>query len=343
MYRLYKFIFGKIDNQNNNNTNNSKNNKYTNKNMEQTIIKIGHYKLKNSGTKDNPVQMIRILGEAENIPNHWKTSEKNLETNQLKTISEYELLNNWEYINTSISEESKLPPLSIFDDFDDLNDFSVDIQQNQEILNNQEVSNTPIQNIQNIQNIQQIQEKQSYNLPGNLSVNYHEVIELSEEQKFIQNILNKTIGNQNIYLNFDIDLGYNFDKLKETANLLDIDKTKLIDFILLDNNIKNIINDKIKETLYNLFIGKFKTDIITEENTNILNTLEDKEIFVQTLTNPPLANEKLKKAQINHSKIIENLVVEEVNEEPNNFENKLTSEKDPRIVELMEKLSRKWL
>jgi hypothetical protein len=71
--------------------------------------------------------------------------------------------------------------------------------------------------------------------------------------------------------------------------------------------------------------------------------LEDKEIFVQTLTNPPLANEKLKKAQINHSKIIENLVVEEVNEEPNNFENKLTSEKDPRIVELMEKLSRKWL
>ena len=53
---------------------------------------------------------------------------------------------------------------------------------------------------------------------------------------------------------------------------MDIDKTKLIDFILLDNNIKNIINDKIKETLYNLFIGKFKTDIITEENTNILNT-----------------------------------------------------------------------
>lgn len=38
----------------------------------------------------------------------------------------------------------------------------------------------------------------------------------------------------------------------------------------------------------------------------ILETDEDKKIFVEAILNPPPANEKLKKAQENHKKFIEN-------------------------------------
>jgi uncharacterized protein (DUF1778 family) len=44
---------------------------------------------------------------------------------------------------------------------------------------------------------------------------------------------------------------------------------------------------------------------IINENSVILNTLEDKKIFLNAILNPPEANDKLKKAQLNHSKFLE--------------------------------------
>lgn len=44
---------------------------------------------------------------------------------------------------------------------------------------------------------------------------------------------------------------------------------------------------------------------IVNENNNILNTLEDKKIFIDAILNPPMANDKLKNAQLNHSKLVE--------------------------------------
>lgn len=43
---------------------------------------------------------------------------------------------------------------------------------------------------------------------------------------------------------------------------------------------------------------------IVSENNNILTTLEDKKLFIETILNPPVANDKLKNAQLNHSKLI---------------------------------------
>lgn len=40
--------------------------------------------------------------------------------------------------------------------------------------------------------------------------------------------------------------------------------------------------------------------------TEILKTEEDKKIFIEAVTNPPPANDKLKKAQKNYKKAIEN-------------------------------------
>lgn len=44
---------------------------------------------------------------------------------------------------------------------------------------------------------------------------------------------------------------------------------------------------------------------IVNENNNILNTLEDKKIFIEAILNPPMANDKLKRAQMNQLNFIE--------------------------------------
>jgi uncharacterized protein (DUF1778 family) len=44
---------------------------------------------------------------------------------------------------------------------------------------------------------------------------------------------------------------------------------------------------------------------IISENSKVLNTIEDKKIFLQTILNPPKPNAELKKAQDNYKKFIE--------------------------------------
>jgi uncharacterized protein (DUF1778 family) len=44
---------------------------------------------------------------------------------------------------------------------------------------------------------------------------------------------------------------------------------------------------------------------IISENSKVLNTIEDKKIFLQAILNPPKPNTELKKAQANYKKFIE--------------------------------------
>lgn len=44
---------------------------------------------------------------------------------------------------------------------------------------------------------------------------------------------------------------------------------------------------------------------IISENSKVLNTLEDKKIFLDAILNPPKANQKLKNAQLNYQKFID--------------------------------------
>lgn len=44
---------------------------------------------------------------------------------------------------------------------------------------------------------------------------------------------------------------------------------------------------------------------IISENSIVLNTIEDKKIFLNAILNPPTANAKLKKAQLNYNKFLE--------------------------------------
>ncbi|MDX6187734.1 DUF1778 domain-containing protein [Flavobacterium sp. Fl-318] len=45
---------------------------------------------------------------------------------------------------------------------------------------------------------------------------------------------------------------------------------------------------------------------IIKENETVLKTIEDKKIFIDAIINPPKANDKLKRAQANHTKFISN-------------------------------------
>ena len=43
---------------------------------------------------------------------------------------------------------------------------------------------------------------------------------------------------------------------------------------------------------------------IVSENNKVLKTVEDQKIFIEAILNPPIANDKLKNAQLKHSKFI---------------------------------------
>lgn len=60
---------------------------------------------------------------------------------------------------------------------------------------------------------------------------------------------------------------------------------------------KQVINKENSELL--------STFINLCERNNILNTSEDKEIFIENILNPPIANDKLNSAKISHSEFIE--------------------------------------
>ena len=49
---------------------------------------------------------------------------------------------------------------------------------------------------------------------------------------------------------------------------------------------------------------------IISDNNDMLNSLEDKKIFVNALLNPPVPNDKLKKAQVTFKQLTENGLVD---------------------------------
>lgn len=85
------------------------------------IILPGHYK-ENMSSGDTQ-KIIRVLGEADQ-PGYWKLLDKNSD-NTNKLISDYELINNYTLLQTSITEETAKPILinknllAGLDDFDD--------------------------------------------------------------------------------------------------------------------------------------------------------------------------------------------------------------------------------
>jgi len=53
-----------------------------------------------------------------------------------------------------------------------------------------------------------------------------------------------------------------------------------------------------------VFCASAEATKIINENSKILNSMEDKKIFLEAILNPPVANSELKKAQLKHKKFM---------------------------------------
>lgn len=319
MYNIYKYVFTKKPIKNNINTNNIN----TNNIMETYIIRLGHYKSNNSGTgrTGDAVEIIKILGEDINRPGYWKTNEllqNDLNGNKVfKTISEQELINNWTFIETSIREDVKKLPKNLFAGLEEISEEEEIVYKEPQIIEQKLTTNISEGTTPTIQ----------------APAFYHQVVELSPDEKFIFNILDKlSISKNNLQINKDenviglfleLPLDYNFNKLKETINLFNLDIDKVIDFILISPEIKNLIQLKMKDKFFELLSDKHISEIIKEKEIV-------PELFKEL--NKEFLNEKIIIPKILN---FEKLVVDE-------SLTKITSENDPRILELTKKLSEKY-
>jgi len=57
-------------------------------------------------------------------------------------------------------------------------------------------------------------------------------------------------------------------------------------------------------TEFIVYCANAEANKIIKENEIVLQTYEDKKIFMDAILNPPRANDKLKRAQMNHSKFV---------------------------------------
>lgn len=259
------------------------------------IIRPGHYRSKYASESGNH-EIIRVLGESDR-PGMFNLQELDKNGNN-KLISEHRLVDDYEYIYTAVSESSTLPKVKLDLDFDDepLNDEPIDEEMPVQIQNEQNHQIMPVVSTQP-------------------SVNFHQVIQLSDDEQFVLNILQKfsiSKNNQKFNTNFpkqkikvelEIPIDYDFQKLKESIDLFGLDKNIVTKFLVIDNEIKNSIDDILKLKILELFNKKEIEDIVTE----------------------PIIN------------IVKPVIVEEIQEK---IETKLiTDENDPRIQQILNKVS----
>lgn len=273
--------------------------------MSQIIIRKGHYKNINSGeigNKDIPIEVIKIIGEDENKPGYWKTDELIKRNNVLvnKSISEYELINDWVFMNTTPSEKpTKTLPKSLLIGLEDSNN-SNEIYENESEL---ELNEIPL-----------------YKPYENINQNQKENL-IPEDEKFIHNVLSKIKIQQkeSIELKIRIPIDYNFIKLKETINLLNLDINKVINFILSSEETKLLINEKMKDKIYEMLMEENIEQKISEETKNIPNINDINVIEPEIIVN----NHEIKDLMINE---LENQTI--------------TSTDDIRIKTLLDKVSK---
>lgn len=219
--------------------------------MELNFVIPGWYKSKHN-TGDT-VQTIRVLRGGDKGPNHFLLMDG-------REMHENEILDNWEYMSTSIDEFG--PPQENFriGDIETPNEIQEELPhyEQEEIFEyNREVVTT----YSGEQPINVLPEK-IYNQP--------KTVEKNPEEIFVDQLLKKISSEQqsNGEISFDIPIKFTFkydlNKLKKILNLIDIDSINLDMFVnkIISNDsvdINSKINHSIKE-----FLLKEETKIIRE-------------------------------------------------------------------------------
>lgn len=293
-----KQLFNKPNNINSNNFNN-----FNTFNMSDNLILItpGFYQHKSTLNSDTP-NIIRIMGKNSNSEDSYLSIDG-------ISYSVYELQNNWVQINAGYSKEvgesellkRKKEKQILFEDFDKIENSPI-IEYSQKSVVDELFTELEEFNSSTVDLSNQI-------LPKVLT----EVIPIDTEKQFIISLLDKSkLNNTNkqLTVNFNFNQIYDFVKVKNSIELLDIDISKLVPIMVnailgsdinnlrirLSNQLTIIINDLLKQNTNesHIEIDKTKVNENTKSNTesnNESNTLIDNKLEMIESKNQELDNE----------------------------------------------------
>ena len=216
------------------------------------FVLLGHWREK--GTENSETQkIIRIIGPCPDItrPNHFVDSDK-------KVYSEYELLENYDYLATTHNDKSKTPKK--------LNLLAG-------LGNSEDIEDIETGNKAHKISIEEIP-KHSFNTPPTV----HNInIPTTPTNNFLDNIFKKldVKDKSPININFELILGFNMEKLRNTIELLDLNVDEVSEYIV--NNLiskKDLINSLTKQITEENFSDNL--DIKTEQISNPIISIDNK-------------------------------------------------------------------
>ena len=256
----------------NNDSNNDSNN--SNNNSKMDIIIPGHYQTKASLNSEKP-DIIRVLGPDLKREDYWLTQDG-------KSIPGYALSEDFILLDTAPSEsfKPKRPPQSIFAGLGEASE-----------INNKIADDDIFQEIDTAQ-IKPAHKNELVSKPIEIKIQ-----EENPKEKLILDILAKLdidALNQKYYekyqvtkykkpvLNFQIPVELNFEieKLKNAIELLDIDKSDLIDVLVnqVMDEIELSLLDDLKSRLSDLVFGNLEPDTFAEQKIKFENKIVETEI-----------------------------------------------------------------
>lgn len=235
-----------------------KQHKHKQKDKMENLIRLGHYREKSTLNSDT-AKIIRIRACDKNNQNLWITSDGT-------KISEYDLINNYVFMDTHYKDISQSPirkPIigDISNMSQEIADNSIEnIQQNTVSKIDDLPINTPVTNLslnQPTQPATKIKEEKLENIIlRRCSYDYIDK-QNSEEYSIDYKTKRKTIT-----LSFDLQLGYDIDKLKTLITSLNLNKNFIINEITKDI-LKNDFSFLLIKELSEVFMEKTNTDNVT--------------------------------------------------------------------------------
>ena len=229
---FFKNLFNKTTQDNSDNFDNPENSKT----MPAQIVRLGHYKAKSGGMSEDSIRMIRVLANDPKNPDMWILSDGSKK-------STYDILNNYDYMNTSHEENPPQPanPLVI----GDLGGIPENFGSR---------TNDPNPNI--------VQETRTAPSPDIIPPTYQQspqVIEKVVEKRveLEQQIIDKceTLEKHQYTLQITVETNLDFDKLKTSIDILGLDKSLVAQYVLQklqknpNNNINKMVSDAIVSSI----------------------------------------------------------------------------------------------
>ena len=201
--------------------------------MPAQFVRLGHYKAKSGGMSEDSIRMIRVLANDPKNPDMWILADGSRK-------SSYEILNNYEYMNTSHEENPPQPmnPLVI----GDLGGIPEDFGTNTADPNPNVVKQTTTAPSPDI-------------IPPTYSQPAPKVVERVVEKRveLEQQIIDKceTLEIHEYTLKITVTTNLDFEKLKTSIDILGLDKELVAQHVLqkLQQNPNNDINKMVSDAI----------------------------------------------------------------------------------------------